>query len=111
MREWTETRPSKLALAMTAGLRGHHDTSKLHCCDEASSHTTSPEGAELGFQQRIRLSLPQESSRSESCWHQATERMPLWNAIQGYVIPSASEVLSDKITCTVGFVNCYLRVP
>ena len=81
MREWTETRPSKLALAMTAGLRGHHDTSKLHCCDEASSQTTSPEGDELGFQQRIRLSLPQESSRSESCWHQATDSMPLWKMI------------------------------
>ena len=100
MREWTETRPSKLALAMTAGLRGHHDTSKLHCVDEASSHTTSPE-AELGFQQRIRLSLPHERSKSESCWHHATERMPLWKTMQGHINSSAKEIVSDKINCKV----------
>jgi len=39
---------------------------------------TSPDRAsEFGFQQRMRLSFPLDSSRSESCGHQAIDTIPL----------------------------------
>jgi hypothetical protein len=76
--EYTLTRPSKLELAMRAGFRGHHETSKFHWLAVAMSQTTSPPGTLLfGFQHRMRLSFPQLTSRSGSCWHQAMDRTPL----------------------------------
>jgi len=40
-------------------------------------HTSPPGTLELGFQQRILLSLPQLNNKSESCPHQAISRTPL----------------------------------
>jgi hypothetical protein len=63
---------------MSAGFRGHHDTSKFHWLAVEISHTTSPPGTLLfGFQHKMRLSLPQLTSRSGSWGHQAMDSTPL----------------------------------
>ena len=77
--EWTPTRPSKLAAAMTAGLRGHQAASKHHWLLVDSSASTSPLACWLFvFQISTRLSLPQLSSRSESY---GTKTSVLWQPL------------------------------
>ena len=57
-----------------AGSRGDHCTSKVGRVVEGSSQTMSPVDTS---QQMVRLSLPEERSRLESCGHHEAARMPL----------------------------------
>lgn len=77
--------PSNEAVARRSGLRGHqvvwNDQSLLggSFCQRVRGRwgLTSPMISPVcGFQQRVRLSLPQDKSRSASCLHQDTDRTP-----------------------------------
>ena len=65
--------PSNDAVASRLGLREFHSVWNVQFVTTGNSPQASPD---CGFQHIVRLSLPQDKSKSLSCWHQERERTP-----------------------------------